>query len=280
MKMTALALAMLSGQLLAGPWYFMPDQRFMPENTLHITDKFITPSDVSEDDFNRVLDQVEEFYKPLIKDVHQADFVIERNWEDPTVNAYAIKSDKWAIHMFGGLARRVTVDAFQMVSCHETGHLIGGWPFVQAENEVSDEGQSDYFATLSCARELWKDEHDKNAQAARTVPRYPKKLCDGAWKGLEDRQLCYRMAQAAKSLAALLSAGTARYETPDQRIVKSIDHTHPAGQCRLDTYLAGAMCPIPFDAKILPKNQAEAEASSCFAKKHQKGFRPKCWFKE
>ena len=66
----------------------------------------------------------------------------------------------------------MTPDGFALVLCHELGHHLAGNPRVQAW--AANEGQSDYFSTQSCARELWSGETAENAKAALTVPKTPK----------------------------------------------------------------------------------------------------------
>ena len=246
-------------------------QSFMPENDLYKEDRINELESTTEHEFLTVLKQVENFYKPIVQR-HGASLVFINDWKDPTVNAYATQIGKrWEVHMFGGLARRkeMTIDGFQLVACHEVGHHLGGFPFVH--EWAANEGQSDYFAALSCARELWKHDLVKNAAAALSVPRHPKRLCDQAWSRRADRNLCYRVAQAGKSLADLLSRGTAKYETSDKTVVSSTVNHHPGGQCRLDTYLAGASCKVSFDVSRIPRNEKDSAKVSC--------ARPRCWFK-
>lgn len=310
MKRTILLLALLGFGSVATA----DIQQFMPENKLHRYDKR-SASSMTEEQFNKVLDEVEEYYKPIVEE-HGAELVVIRDWANPTVNAQAWRvGKKWNVHMFGGLARRVevTADAFQLVACHEIGHHVAGFPFVPKDTTLSandpsisesewrvislllshgdtpdlpviwaaNEGQSDYFSTQSCARELWKDQLEKNKTYAKLIPRHAKKICNRAWSQDKKRHLCYRSMMAGKSLADLLSEGIAEYDTPDTTIVSETIHTHPNGQCRLDTYMAGAICEEKFDTDRIPKNEKEAKRTSCYAtgKKDDMGYRPKCWFK-
>src|SRR3990167_7373924 len=141
---------------------------FMPENNLFLQDNKAKIANVDEQTFNEVINEVEQFYKPLIKDLYGADLQIARNWEDPEVNAYAERDgNTWIVQMFGGLARRpeITRDGFQMVVCHEVGHHLGGFPFVN--RWAANDGQSDYFATQSCAKEIWGSQVKENQKAEK-----------------------------------------------------------------------------------------------------------------
>lgn len=283
MKALAFLCALSCGQALAEPKFWFSNQTFMPENELSTLDKLDAQANITEDEFEAVLSAVEAYYKPLVKELYGADLSVVRDWKDSTVNAYATRSgDQWEIHMFGGLARRreITPDGFEMVACHEMGHHLGGFPYVHSW--AANEGQSDYFAALSCARKLWKDEYEKNQLAGKKIPAYPKALCDKSWKDKEDRLLCYRLALAGKSLADLLSGGSAKFESPvpsPQKDVSVTNNAHPSGQCRLDTYLAGAICKAEFDDQMVPKSESESAKVSCLASRKELGYRPKCWFK-
>lgn len=254
---------------------------FMPENDLHKEDRLNELSQITEKEFGEVIDQVANFYKPIVES-HGGELKVTKHWKSSTVNAYSSRaSNVWKVDFFGGLARRkeVTKDGFQMVVCHEFGHHLGGFPFVV--DWAANDGESDYFATLTCARELWKNDFKKNAEAIKGLPKFPKKMCDQAWPSKQERELCYRIMQAGKSLSDLLSSGQAKYETPSTKEVTETDNEHPTPpQCRLDTYMAGSICRKKFDVTVIPQTQKEAEPYSCFALHNEKGYRPKCWFKE
>lgn len=269
---------------------------FLPPNHLDRQDNMRTKraGTMSQATFNAVIDEAVAYYGPNLKTNFGSTFVVNRKWTDSTVNANATQFlSTWTVNMYGGLARRpeTTRDGFALVLCHEIGHHLGGYPFVSSW--AADEGQADYFATLSCAHDLWKDQTATNALSRNIIQEYPKSLCDAAWTNEADQNLCYRTMLGGKSLANLLSAlgGTvAQYETPDASIVPRTNHAHPEGQCRLDTYIAGALCPQQFDASVIPgkdfgskRNSASAETASgkytCLQQDFNTGSRPLCWFK-
>ncbi len=267
---------------------------FLPPNNLHLQDNINRAANMTEAEFNLIIDEAENLYGPFIKANFGTTFKVNRRWTDSTVNASATQGfGTWSVNMYGGLARRseTTPDGLALVICHEVGHHLGGYPFASAW--AADEGASDYFATLSCARDLWRDQKEKNALSREIVGAYPKSLCDETWATEDDQNLCYRTLLGGKSLAALLSAlgGTkADWTTTDTSVVKATNHSHPAGQCRLDTYIAGALCVQNFDAKAIPgkdlgtkRNSKEAEEASgrhtCLKQDFTVGPRPLCWFK-
>jgi hypothetical protein len=98
---------------------------------------------------------------------------------------------------------------------------------------------------------------------------------------------------AGKSLGDLLSAlrsGTVNWDTPATNVVTTTNHSHPAAQCRLDTYMAGAVCTTDYDKIVIPGkrenrgyNDREAEEQSALYScttqgQYTAGLRPRCWF--
>jgi len=252
---------------------------FMPPNNLHQEDGLFTESNVSEQLFNSIIEKARDYYTPVVAS-YGANLVIDGDWSSSTVNAYASQQgNTWHIQMLGGLARRreVTPDGFALVICHELGHHLGGFPF---SSWAANEGQSDYFATLSCARKIWQREVGENAKHANSVGDIPKEICDGSWRTRGQKHLCYRVLAASKSLATLLGGPGVAYDTPDLTRVKTTKNTHPNGQCRLDTMVAGASCGVLFDIGRIPQTEYESEGQTCTRSQgFIKGNRPLCWYK-
>jgi hypothetical protein len=191
----------------------------------------------------------------------------------------------------------VTPDGFALVLCHELGHHLGGYVMMRDVDKdwASNEGQSDYFATESCAREIWRAEPEENAKHRETVLPFAKSLCDNNHSQQQERDLCYRASNAGLSLATLLAAlrssEAPKFETPSKKVVSQTNDEHPEAQCRLDTYMAGALCTVPFNPKIIPGKglasggaslEAESAAGemSCLARDGWvNAQRPRCWFK-
>ncbi len=268
---------------------------FLPPNDLWKEDGLLRGSTLTEADFNAVIDLAESVIGGIISTQFGASLTVNRLWTDATVNANAIQyGSDWEVNMYGGLARRpeVTADGFGLVLCHELGHHLGGYPYSSAW--AANEGSADYFATIACPRLIWKDQLTVNASFRETVEAIPKAYCDQVWTTTEEQDLCYRVATAGKSLGDLLAAlgGTkASWTTPDTSVVSKTNNAHPAGQCRLDTYLAGALCTKNFDIAVIPgkslgskrnSGDAETEALKYSCTQYESfnlGFRPTCWFK-
>lgn len=265
----------------------------LPPNDLHLQDGFLEGG-LTEDQFNDIIDVVSDFYRPIVKQ-KGGDLVVIRKWSDSTVNAYANRQGKkWNVSMFGGLARRpeVTPDGFALVICHEIGHHIAGFPFVR--EWAANEGQSDYFATQACGRNLWKTDFKINASFQTTVNPVAKAKCNDRWESQTERDLCYRVSEAGFSLANLLGALGGQkpdFSKPDTSAVLKTNHAHPKAQCRLDTYLAGGLCDIDFDDDLIPgsgrlmddkakEKQALSVSCSQFDKTREFAGKPACWFKQ
>lgn len=243
-------------------------------------------SQVSEGDFNRVIDLAEEIYEPIFARMG-GDLYIRRYWEDPTVNATASRVDNfWVITMFGGLARRpeTTVDGFTMVLCHEIGHHLAGFPYV--EDWASNEGQSDYYGAQTCLRKIFSGSDNRPAR----IPYTPGILCNSKYSEISDSNLCIRTMLAAKSTADLVASLNQEIvyftEQDTQKVSVTLD-SHPNAQCRLDTMMAAALCDEDWNDLNIPVNEEEMGFVSCVRKDDRlnspladlkKGFRPKCWY--
>lgn len=276
---------------------------FMPVNDLGDQDRIgAFEGDIDEEKFNLLIDIVVEEYTPIIN-YFGGRFFVNRLWQDPTVNASATQTDTndWIVNMFGGLARReeITADGFTLVICHEIGHHLGGYPFVI--DWAANEGSSDYYAILGCARHLWRDQPETLNFDPNNIPELPRKLCDEAWYSNADRKLCYRSMAAGKSTADLLGAlvrTEVLFEVRDETVVDETSDSHPNAQCRLDTYMAAAICPVVWDDTLIPgkrfadRNSIEAEEESVNVSCSRAmqaglnslddirlGLRPTCWFK-
>lgn len=262
----------------------------LPPNSLHLQPQMPESSNVTEEQFNQAIDKVVAAYSSVITD-HDGTLYVERRWEDPTVNAYAVQyDDQWIVAMFGGLARRpeVTVDGFTMVMCHELGHHLGGYPF--SSEWASDEGQSDYFAAIACAKQVWGSEKAENAAFRNEVPVEAKERCDEIWNSTDEQNLCYRTLMAVRSVSELMASAEEvqiNWTTPDTREVSRTSHAHPNAQCRLDTYTSAALCPMDFGTDVIPGlNEGNSKAGekvsagyTCTAARSMTvGLRPRCWF--
>ncbi|MDD3412534.1 MAG: M48 family metalloprotease [Lachnospiraceae bacterium] len=284
-------LTLLVAILLSLPAY--SHESCIPQNNIRIPvsySKSITAMDEAK--FNEVIDSIEQIYAPIFKEEYKAQLQIERNWEDETVNAYAMQSGKtWKVAMFGGLARHETIteDGFRAVVCHEVGHHIGG-AVRKGFSWASNEGQADYFATSKCLKKFFEaeDEKEKTIKFYRTKiaegdlnRQFAKKRCNETHSNLLESASCFRGAMAGQSLAELFralgqSSKDLKFESPDPKKVTRTNHNHPDSQCRMDTYFQGALCIA--DKDMFPSN-TDVTVSYCTEKEgYTIGVRPHCWY--
>jgi len=252
-----------------------------PENDLYIpASKFATYT-TTEEEFNNAVQKAQKIYEPFFT-AQGREYKIIADWKDGTVNAYANRKGKVSeVHMFGGLARhkKVTSDGFMLVICHETGHHIGGAPR-KGTSWASNEGQSDYFATLKCAREIWKDENNAEIVSKMEIPAIVTEKCQKGFDKDEDIAICKRAAMGGKSLADTLGdlgrTGDTDITKIDPSVVTDTDDNHPAAQCRMDTYFAGAVCNKSKD--VAPSNTDPTVGTCSQEKGETLGIRPLCWY--
>lgn len=258
---------------------------FVPKNDLYIPVGAKTLGGLSEAQFNKVIDHIEGIYAPIVKGMG-GNLFVSRKWEDGTVNASAQRfGNSWLVNMYGGLARHATIteDGFALVLCHEIGHHLGGAPKVGGlmGRWASNEGQSDYFATLKCLRQAFLNDDNAAVVASMNAPATLVNACQMAHPDKVDSDICIRGGMAgdsvAKLFAALRNKPEGRFDTPDTTVVSKTDHKHPAHQCRLDTYFQGALCEKIVGEEVSQKDEVQG---TCHAKAgHKIGLRPLCWFK-
>ncbi|MBI3551376.1 MAG: hypothetical protein HY077_02555 [Elusimicrobia bacterium] len=248
---------------------------FLPPNTMRIPVGDVRAKGIDQATFLEVMDKAEAVYAPIIA-AHGGHLVVNRLWDDPTVNASAQQSGSdWIINMYGGLARHpaVTRDGMMLVACHELGHHLGGFPLYGGMNWASNEGASDYFANLKCLRlTLGKD-------APSNTDPVGKAGCAAAYPAGPDRNQCEAGTMAGASVSALLAelggSPQPKLDTPDPSTVDSTDDSHPAAQCRLDTYFQGSMCGKPTSQDV---SRTDPTGGCTKAQGFKVGMRPRCWY--
>lgn len=217
----------------------------LPDNDLRI------PVDVkiqglNESEYHSVINKFEMVFRDEIA-ANGKTLTINRLWESPVVNAGTLRKGKeWIINLYGGYARHplITPEGYSLVICHELGHHLGGPPkktFETGPGWPSVEGQSDYFATNICLKKLFaQDEVTVDVENPIVEEHCARSYAEGG-----SRKICKRILMAALSVSAV-SASIRRTIVPDllskdESIVTQTFESHPEPQCRLDTYVSGAM---------------------------------------
>ena len=255
---------------------------FAPENNLWIPVGDKAAGGITNEEFNKIMDDVTVVYAPIVAS-KGGTLVFTRKWDDGTVNAYAKRIGKtWNVTMFGGLARyaKMTSDAYTYVVCHELGHHLGGAPKYKANAWASIEGQSDYFGGLKCMKRLWASDDNVAIMNQRAVDPIVAAACEKSYANSNDVAICKRLSEAGKVLGGVLAElgkeKAISFSTPSTVVVASMMESHPPAQCRLDTYFAAALCDKNPSDEF---SDSDVLVGACNAGKDEVGFRPLCWYK-
>lgn len=157
--------------------------------------------------------------------------VVYAEWSDSKDAWAASFARRWSpeaqILVYGGLPAQpaMTPEAMVLALCHELGHLYGGEPFRDPQNQVSLEGQADYWAGSSCIVESLIAGTAEGERASRAPSPTP-----------EPGSAALTLGQV---LARLRGEAAPSADTPDPSVVSTPLTGHPSLQCRLDTWLAG-----------------------------------------
>lgn len=259
---------------------------YWPENDLYIPASEVSALALNEAQFNSVLDRVERVYKPIISRLGGR-LEINRKWSDGTVNASAMRiGSRYQVNMYGGLARyhNITEEAFALVACHEVGHHLAGAPKLNSwfGSWASNEGQSDYFSGLKCFRQLYSEQENIDWAETAEIHEIVLDKCSQVWASDADQALCARFAMAGKEITTMFKElkfpnQELGFDTPDASKVSRMDDGHPRPQCRLDTYLASALCDRPLNERL---SDSDPDQGACTRSEgYTLSVRPLCWYK-
>lgn len=270
-----------------------------PQASVQSSTKSIEGIDASV--FADLLSEIEDVFKPLAA-ANGAVLEVAGQWDDDTIGVASTQfgfDGKWVTIVTGGIARRneLSRDSFELIMLHEMGHHFGGYPFYAASVHATgtNEGAADYYSTLIGSKLLWGHQAAENALAREVVPVDIQARCDAVYDDYDGQNLCYRTIIASEALShfsfIIHPGGQApSIDAFDKDVVASTFDDHPNAQCRLDTYVAGALCRSTFDAQVIPgrnnpagrnslSSELAAGAASCMRDSVEVvGARPGCWF--
>ncbi len=262
----------------------LPNHAALPSNTLSSSIDSEWDNGYPESRYNLVLDTFQRVIGPKVA-ATGAQFTIERDWSDGSVNCFSWKNSvEFGIEIPGGMARYdfITEEAFIMVICHEIGHVLGGAPH---NNMTSIEGQSDYFSALKCARWMMPEIVPAAPAPNQPVPDYQEAVnnaCERAYPEGAGRDICLRSVTGAHPLSRLyakVSGGPTQPSiltpTAPELDVRTTLSTHPKPQCRLDSLVRGSLCPVSVDSTV---SYSDPYAGSCGPQLSPEFGRPGCWF--
>lgn len=206
-------------------------------------------SDVTEQDYIQIIHRFMGFAMADVYAQHGKALYIPNEWQSPFFAAYAKLDEKYAqIALWGGLVRApgTTQGALVAILCHELGHLIGGEPRqkITGAEWASSEGQSDFFASKVCLPKFFK-----------SYPQFAMSISQDVRAKCGEDLICQKTMQAGLEMAHLLQRYSFREYTPVSLHTQapatsvSIINSYPSDQCRLDTFVQGALC---HDKNCLP----------------------------
>ena len=283
--MSFISSIIISSTIISSVWGCTVDKTkgLLPKNKFIIPTSSPFKNSLDERTFNEIIDKVSAVYSPIVGNLG-AKLIVERFWDDPTVNAFAGRmGNHWKIYLMGGLARhpKITADGFALTICHELGHHLGGHPKIVGNAWSSVEGQADYFATSKCLRKVFRFDDNISIIKKLKAPKIVLKACKTSHVNAEDVALCVRLSMAGKSSSDLYSDlghyGLTSFTSPDPRIVKNTKQDHPNAQCRLDTLFQGSLCDVSMNDEVSDSDEVKGTCHPSLG--HKIGNRPLCWFK-
>lgn len=218
-------------------------------------------------------------FKLFIQTSYGMKIHFSRDWDDDErrFSASATTIAGRVIRVSGHDFRSNTLRAFRLGLCHEVGHYLGGPPYLQIDNTsihatlnqipLSTEGQADYFASF-CLKKYYRSLQIKS-------PELDQKSLPEVLDFCRENPECEYIASAALDLVNYINVKN----SPNQPILfNSYSETQPSNRtldrqkeyptlnCRLLTFLSGALCENDFN---------ESHPSGC---QSGRGARPECWF--
>lgn len=216
-------------------------------------------STVTEAQYRALLNEFQVKYIMPVFHATGKPLVVQNEWESPYFAAFA--QDKEAYFqaaLWGGMARApgASLPVLAGILCHEIGHIIGGEPrqsFSGAEWS-SSEGQSDFYAAKDCLPQFLS----AHPEWIPVVDPQALQICAG-------NELCARTAQTGLDMVRFFKQYDSQksadvfLETPAPAADQLLRNVYPSHQCRLDTYVAGALC----------QNGERCLPPACWTAKHQ-----------
>lgn len=199
-------------------------------------------SNVTEKDYLELITDFQARYGARVLEKTGKPLLIPNEWDSPYFAAFAIPRDThFQVSLWGGTVRApgFVKPLIAAILCHEIGHILGGEPLqtIPGSEWASTEGQSDFFAAKTCLPEFFS----RHPELIGEVDPKIQKMCDG-------NEACQKTAQAGWLLVNLFQKYSYHEYVPVSLDVKAepakelIRNSYPSDQCRLDTFIQGALC--------------------------------------
>lgn len=153
--------------------------------------------------------------------------------------------------------------------CHELGHILGGAPYIVEypgdNRRISSEGQADFFTTKRCMGRLFP----KSKITQIHLELSEKNIFDLQRRGCLTKR-CQVISYISKESLELFGEYTdISFGRHDSRMTQMTYHYTNSSQCRLDTFIAGA----------ISSNQSDYYLAYSYDFSYRPGMRPRCWFR-
>ncbi len=281
------SLSFVNSETLASSHYdaeFFDDNNLchaFPDNNLYYPSN-LKSLGLTRPEFEKHLRDFERIMSDKVKMNYGRRLIVEGEWDNARVNAFATRDENQnpIIKMTGGMARHPQMDrdSLFLILCHELGHHFGGAPKQMRGNSdlrswSSAEGQADYYASTKCMPYLL----DKLSQRGEVrIPGHKLNEYGQVCRG----ERCLQIVAAAERVAHLFYDVRPQGRVPevlsrDQQSVFRTNLGHPTPQCRLDTFISGANCPVPPETMFDDNDPLRA---ACPSNDKRDGGRPLCWF--
>lgn len=176
--------------------------------------------------------------------------------------------------------QEMSLDGYTLIACHEIGHHVGGAPLFTG-GQMSIEGQADYFGNLKCMRRYLESLPPTELFSGPKPALDLVARCTRKFSNTNEIQVCARSLQASLDLGRVLdvmsgvSIQLGRLDTPDTSVVSVTFEDHPATQCRVDTYRAGALCQVN---ESDPVSRINPNLGVCTQVLDSSEQRPRCFY--
>jgi hypothetical protein len=253
---------------------------------------------IDQEAFNQIIFNTQILYLSEIQNL-PTHLTISKIWDSPISNAYAEQlreTNELKLEFHGEWTKtsKATYDSFVALVCHEFGHILGGAPRLvsrgfrnsQLPIYLSTEGQADYFAASKCLKKYFTTFHSQESTNFAQLNEYPylsarnyreiKRLCHET----ENEELCLRVFLAGHDM---LQNYASIFNNPNffniYPIPRSVSLTvrdgYPIFNCRVWTYLSGALCSASIESNFSPFDPNE---NTCDLTHPLINQRPRCWY--
>jgi|GEM_PF-5099285 len=255
-------------------------------NTLESLPNSLSNEEISlQTSFNQEVQRFDQF----VQETFGVKIHFSKDWESnrPRFSADAMTLSGKVVRVSGYDFRSNSLGAFRLGLCHEVGHYLGGFPYLQIDPtsvdstlnrlELSAEGQADYFSTY-CLKKYF--DHTSFDHSSKDEWSFDSPQSEAIANFCANQSKCIAIATAALDLVNYLDHLSNQDQASSTILFDSYQDTQPSTRtlnqrreypdlrCRLRTFLSGIIC----ENENLPREQ--------FVCASGKGARPDCWFSQ